>query len=48
MKAVAAVRARNCKVKKVITIVDHLEGATDIFRREEIEFVSFFTSKDFD
>jgi orotate phosphoribosyltransferase len=48
MKAVAAVRARKCKVKKVITIVDRLEGATETFRREGIEFVAFFTTRDFD
>jgi orotate phosphoribosyltransferase len=48
MKAVAAVRARKCNVKKVITIVDRLEGAAETFRREGIEFISFFTTRDFD
>lgn len=48
MKAVAAVRDRNCKVKKVITIVDRLEGAAETFRKEGIEFVAFFTTRDFD
>jgi orotate phosphoribosyltransferase len=48
MKAVAAVRARKCNVKKIITIVDRLEGAAEKFRQEGIEFVSFFTTRDFD
>jgi orotate phosphoribosyltransferase len=48
MKAVAAVRARRCNVKKVITIVDRLEGAAETFRQQGIEFVAFFTTRDFD
>lgn len=48
MKAVAAVRARKCNVKKVITVVDQLEGAAETFRREGIEFVALFTTRDFD
>ncbi len=48
MKAVEAVRARGCRVRKVVTIVDRLEGATDRFRREGLEFVSLFTTVDFD
>jgi orotate phosphoribosyltransferase len=47
MKAVVAVRARNCKVLKVISIVDRLEGASETFRREGIEFSPLFTTQDF-
>jgi orotate phosphoribosyltransferase len=47
MKAVVAVRERGCKVVKVITIVDRLEGAAERFRQEGIEFVALFTTKDF-
>lgn len=48
MKAVDAVRARDCKVLKVITIVDRCEGATERFKREGLEFISLYTTKDFD
>ena len=48
MKAVRAVRDRNCRVLKVITIVDRLEGAAETFSREGLEFVPIFTTKDFD
>jgi orotate phosphoribosyltransferase len=48
MKAVVAVRERNCKVLKVISIVDRLEGASETFRREGIEFSPLFTTQDFD
>jgi orotate phosphoribosyltransferase len=47
MKAVAAVRQRNCNVLKVITIVDRLEGASETFRNEGLGFVPLFTTKDF-
>jgi len=47
MKAVDAVRARHCNVTKVISIVDRLEGAADRFRREGLEFVTLFTTRDF-
>ena len=47
MKAVEAVRQRNCKVLKVITVVDRMEGAAERFRREGLEFVPLFTTKDF-
>ncbi len=47
MKAVDAVRSRRCRVIKVITIVDRLEGAIERFKREGIDFVALFTSKDF-
>jgi orotate phosphoribosyltransferase len=48
MRAVEAVRQRNCKVLKVITIVDRLEGAAETFRRQGMEFISLFTTRDFD
>jgi orotate phosphoribosyltransferase len=47
MKAVNAVRERHCCVTKVISIVDRLEGAAETFRREGIDFVSLFTTRDF-
>jgi orotate phosphoribosyltransferase len=47
MKAVQAVRDRNCRVIKVITIVDRLEGACERFKREGLDFVPIFTTKDF-
>lgn len=48
MQAVDAVRARGCRVRKVVTIVDRLEGAVERFQREGLELVSLFTTKDFD
>jgi orotate phosphoribosyltransferase len=48
MKAVSAVKERNCRVVKVITIVDRLEGAVERFTQEGLEFVPLFTTKDFD
>ena len=48
MKAVDAVRSRGCRVLKVITIVDRLEGAIDRFAHEGLGFASLFTTKDFD
>jgi orotate phosphoribosyltransferase len=48
MKAVDAVRGRGCKVLKVITIVDRREGAAERFEREGLEFISLYTTKDFD
>ncbi len=47
MKAVNAVRDRHCRVTKVISIVDRLEGAAETFKREGIEFTSLFTTRDF-
>ena len=43
MKAVRAVRARGCKVVRVVSLVDRLEGATENFAREGIQFESIFT-----
>jgi orotate phosphoribosyltransferase len=48
MKAVEAVRARGCRVSKVITIVDRLEGAADCFKYEGLDFVCLYTTKDFE
>jgi orotate phosphoribosyltransferase len=48
MKAVKAVRERNCKILKVITVVDRLEGAEETFGREHIRFVPLFTRRDFE
>ena len=48
MKAVDAVRELGCRVAKVITIVDRLEGAAERFKKEGLEFVALFTTKDFD
>jgi orotate phosphoribosyltransferase len=46
MQAVEAVRARGATVKKIITIVDRLEGAEENLKREGIELVSIFTTAD--
>ncbi len=47
MQAVRAVRERGATIKKVITIVDRLEGATENLRKEGLELVSVFTTDDF-
>jgi orotate phosphoribosyltransferase len=47
MKAVEAVRARNCNVLKIISIVDREEGARERFQQEGLAFVSLFTRDDF-
>ena len=46
MEAVKAVRQRGGTVKKIITIVDRLEGAEENLRREGIELVPVFTTAD--
>jgi orotate phosphoribosyltransferase len=46
MQAVQAVRAQGATVKKIITIVDRLEGAEANLRREGIELVPIFTTRD--
>jgi orotate phosphoribosyltransferase len=46
MQAVRAVRARGATVRKIITVVDRLEGATQNLRDEGIELVSIFTTRD--
>lgn len=47
LKAVKEVRARGCRVDKVVTIVDRLEGAAESMRAHGIELVSLFTKNDF-
>lgn len=47
MKAVEAVRAQGGTVKKIVTIVDRLEGARDNLAKEGIELVALFTRDDF-
>jgi orotate phosphoribosyltransferase len=46
MQAVQAVRAQGATVKKVITIVDRLEGAADALKKEGIELVAIYTTND--
>jgi orotate phosphoribosyltransferase len=46
MKAVNAVRAQGCGVKKILTIVDRLEGAAGNLKREGLELVPIFTIED--
>jgi orotate phosphoribosyltransferase len=43
MKAVQAVREQGSRVKKILTIVDRLEGATENLKREGLELVAIFT-----
>jgi orotate phosphoribosyltransferase len=46
MEAVRAVRSRGAAVKKIITIVDRLEGATENLQKEGIELVAVYTTRD--
>ncbi len=46
MQAVTAVRAQGSAVRKIITVVDRLEGASANLAREGLALVSIFTSKD--
>jgi orotate phosphoribosyltransferase len=46
LQAVEAVRQRGSNVKKVITIVDRLEGAKENLRKEEIDLVPIFDTSD--
>jgi orotate phosphoribosyltransferase len=39
-----AVRARGAAVKKIITLVDRLEGATENLGKEGIELVALYTT----
>jgi orotate phosphoribosyltransferase len=48
MKAVDAVQKRGCRVLRVITIVDRLEGAAERFRSQGLDFLSLYTTRDFD
>jgi orotate phosphoribosyltransferase len=47
MQAVRAVRERGATIKKVITIVDRLEGARENLQKEGLELVAIFTTQDF-
>ncbi len=46
MQAVRAVREQGATVKTVITLVDRLEGAAENLRREGIDLVPIFTTRD--
>ena len=46
MQAVRAVRDRGAKLKRIITIVDRLEGATENLRNEGIELIPIFTTRE--
>jgi orotate phosphoribosyltransferase len=46
MQAVNAVRAQGATVKKIITIVDRLEGAEENLKKEELVLAPIFTTKD--
>jgi orotate phosphoribosyltransferase len=46
MQAVNAVRAQGSTVRKIITIVDRLEGASENLAREGLRLVPIFTSND--
>jgi orotate phosphoribosyltransferase len=48
LKAVNEVREQNCKVDKVITVVDRMAGARENLKKYDIELVALFTKKDFD
>ena len=46
MQAVRAVRAQGADVRRIITIVDRLEGAEENLKKEGIVLSSIFTTKD--
>lgn len=46
MQAVNAVRAQGATVKKIITIVDRLEGAAENLKKEGLVLAPIFTTKD--
>jgi orotate phosphoribosyltransferase len=46
MQAVNAVRAQGATVKKIITIVDRLEGAEENLQKEGVVLAPIFTTKD--
>ena len=48
MDAVAAVREAGLRVARVVTIVDRMAGAREMFAHEGIELVALFTRADFD
>ena len=45
--AVHAVRALGCNIRKIVTLVDRLEGAESAFSAEGIDLVPLFTANDF-
>lgn len=47
LKAVEKVRELNCKVDKVITVVDRLAGAKENLQNNNIELIALFTKDDF-
>src|SRR5207244_13183798 len=46
MQAVNAVRAQGATVKKIVTIVDRLEGAEANLKKEGLALAPIFTTKD--
>jgi len=46
LQAVEAVRERGAKVKKIITVVDRLEGAAENLHKQGIPLVAIFTTRD--
>lgn len=48
MAAVDAAREAGCEVRKIITVVDRLEGAAENLRRHGIELVALLTAEDFE
>ena len=47
LRAVDEVRKLNCKVDKVITVVDRLAGAKENLQKHDIELIALFTKEDF-
>lgn len=47
MQAVRAVREQGARIKKIITVVDRLEGASENLKREGVDLVAVFTMRDF-
>jgi orotate phosphoribosyltransferase len=47
LKAVHAVRDQGCKIKRIITIVDRLEGAEENLKMEGLMLEYLFTTRDF-
>jgi orotate phosphoribosyltransferase len=47
MQAARPVRALDCRILKVVTVVDRLEGAAENFRQAGIRFEALFTRDDF-
>jgi orotate phosphoribosyltransferase len=46
MQAVRAVREKGATVKRIITIVDRLEGATENLKKEGIDLEAIYTARD--